>query len=61
MSLWPGRAETWQEPDEDAAVIGIDPANSADQLRQSLAVRDRSRASLIGISDVLEEVMEQAA
>ena len=46
--------EPGQEPHEGAAVIGIDPADTADQLRQSLAVLARSRASLINISDVLE-------
>lgn len=41
-------------PAEDgAAIIGIDPSDSADDMRQALKVLARSRSSLINVSDVL--------
>lgn len=41
------------KPAEAAAIIGIDPADSPDQLRQSLLALTRSRGSVINITDVL--------
>ncbi|ODP39101.1 hypothetical protein [Sphingomonas turrisvirgatae] len=41
------------KPAEGAPIIGIDPADSADQLRQSLLALTRSRGSVINITDVL--------